>query len=85
MRFVLTKHLQVEMLRRRIPEALVLQIAETPEQAVKGHGNIMCHQSRIEMEGKTYLVRVMIKPTVDPALIITVYKTSKINKYWRIS
>jgi len=34
-------------------------------------------------EGKSYSIRVMINPTTDPAQIVTVYKTSKIGKYWR--
>ena len=33
--------------------------------------------------GKDYLVRAIVNDTVDPAKVITVYKTSKISKYWR--
>lgn len=36
---------------------------------------------------KKYLVRVIVDDIVDdtvgPAQVVTVYKTSKINKYWR--
>lgn len=84
MRFGLTRHAQAEMLRRHIPETLVNQIAQSPEQIVKEHGDILCYQS-IRQEGdKSYLIRVMINPTTDPAQIVTVYKTSKIDKYWRM-
>ena len=83
MRFVLTKHAQIEMMRRRIPEDLVNQIAHAPEQVVKEHGDIVCYQAKTHGEGKSYLIRVMINPTTDPAQIVTVYKTSKTGKYWR--
>jgi hypothetical protein len=33
--------------------------------------------------GKTYLLRVMVNETVDPAVVVTAYRTSKIKKYWR--
>lgn len=33
--------------------------------------------------GKDYLVRVIVNDTIDPAKVITVYRTSKISKYWR--
>ena len=83
MRFVLTKHARIEMIRRRIPEALVNQVAYAPEQVVKEHGDIVCHQAKTREEGKSYLIRVMINPATDPAQIVTAYKTSKIGKYWR--
>lgn len=82
MRFILTKHAQTEIIRRRIPDVLVDQVSKFPEQIVKEHGDIVCHQSKIQLEGKPYLIRVMINPTNDPAQIVTVYKTSKIGKYW---
>ena len=33
--------------------------------------------------GKDYLVRVIVDDTVVPGKVITVYRTSKIDKYWR--
>jgi hypothetical protein len=44
------------------------------------------YQSRMEMQpGKTYLIRIFIDPIEDPAVVVTVYRTSKIEKYWRNS
>jgi hypothetical protein len=34
-------------------------------------------------DGKDSLVRVIVNDTVDPAKVVTVYKTSRIKKYWR--
>ena len=33
--------------------------------------------------GENYLVRVIVNDTVEPEKVVTVYKTSKIKKYWR--
>lgn len=42
-------------------------------------------QSRVSMEvpKKTYLVRVFIDVDRHPAEVVTVYRTTKISKYWR--
>jgi hypothetical protein len=33
--------------------------------------------------GKMFLVRVIIDDGVDPAVVVTVYRTTKIEKYWK--
>ena len=51
---------------------------------VLAYGQTKAYQSRIEFgEGKVYLVRAIVDDTVDPPMVITVYRTSKIGKYWR--
>jgi hypothetical protein len=45
--------------------------------------DITCYQSRVEISEKTYLLRVMVNETMNPAVVVTVYRTSKIGKYWR--
>lgn len=54
-----------------------------PEQKVSEVDDITCYQSRVEISGKTYLLRVMVNETMNPAVVVTVYRTSKITKYWR--
>jgi len=34
-------------------------------------------------KGKIFLLRVVVVDSVEPAVVVTVYRTSKINKYWR--
>ena len=42
------------------------------------------YQSRVDnAEGKTYLIRVIVDETLVTALVITVYRTSQVKKYWR--
>jgi len=39
-------------------------------------------QARAEPEGKVYLIRVVVDVDRQPAEVVTVYRTSKIAKYW---
>jgi hypothetical protein len=62
----------------------VLAVAAAPEQVVDGYGRLRVHQSQMAFaDGRQYLVRVIINDAVGPARIVTVYRTSKIDKYWR--
>jgi hypothetical protein len=46
---------------------------------------ITCFQSRVDIAGKQYLLRVMVNESGDPLVVVTVYRTNKIAKYWRKS
>ena len=84
MKFEISKHARNEMNRREIPENLVQTILQNPGQIVDEYGNMKAYQSIIGSEtGKNYLVRVIVNDTVEPEKVVTVYKTSKIKKYWR--
>jgi hypothetical protein len=40
-------------------------------------------QSRIEVDKRTYLVPVFVDVDRRPAEVVTAYRASKIEKYWR--
>lgn len=44
---------------------------------------ITCFQSQVDIGGKQYLLRVMVNESVDLPIVVTVYRTNKIAKYWR--
>ena len=44
---------------------------------------ITCFQSRVDIDGKQYLLRVMVNDSVNPPVVVTAYRTNKIAKYWR--
>ena len=81
--YLITSHAAFEMLRRRIEERVVRQVLAAPEQrhAVRPGRDVL--QSRIAFSGKTYLLRVFVDFDRDPAEVVTVYRTSRIAKYWR--
>ena len=82
--FKLSKHAEEELGRRNIPRAFLDEVLQQPEQIVAQYGWEKVYQSRLDFgEGKIFLVRVIVDDTVSPAIVVTVYRTSKIEKYWR--
>jgi len=81
---VLTNHARLEMVRRGIAEDLVMAILERPEQVVAEREGLVAYQSRLATEDvRVMLVRVIAEDRSTPRKVITVYRTSKIDKYWR--
>lgn len=67
--------------RRGIPLDMLQAIMQSPGQIVDAqHGRKAC-QAKVEIDGKLYVVRAIVEIT-DPLTIVTVYRTSKIEKYW---
>lgn len=84
MKFEISRHAREEMERRAIPLNIVETVLQTPQQIVDEYGNKKAYQSIMDIgTGKDYLVRVIVNDAVDPAKVVTVYRTSKISKYWR--
>jgi hypothetical protein len=81
--YLVTNHAAFEMRRRGIDEGVVRQVLTAPEQrhAVRPGRDVL--QSRIAFAGKTYLFRAFVDIDRDPAEVVTVYRTSRIAKYWR--
>ena len=46
-------------------------------------GVVVCYQAQVEINRRLYLICVMVNETVTPARVVTVYRTSKITKYWK--
>lgn len=84
MSFKFSRHVEDEIKRRKIPANFVDSVLQNPQQIVGEYGNKKAYQSKVDFgEGKVYLLRVIVADNVDPAIVVTVYKTSKIKKYWR--
>lgn len=86
MNFRLTDHAESEMIRRKIPRQALYDTLERPQQIAPTYGGRVVYQSKIEFgEDKTYLLRAIIEAHTSPPTVVTVYLTSKIQKYWRTS
>ena len=84
MAFELTNHARFEMARRQISEDALMTVLETPEQVVGEREGLVAYQSRIELQdGTRMLVRAIVDEHARPRRVITVYRTRKIEKYWR--
>ena len=84
MTFKLSRHAQRETVERRIPPDILQSVLETPQQVVPAHGGLRAYQSQIEFgSGRMFLVRAIVAEDVDPPVVVTVYRTRKVAKYWR--
>lgn len=74
------------MARRDISFQTVESILNSPKQIVLDASGNRVYQSKVDFEpGKSYLVRVVVNEEGDMPLVVTVYRTSRIEKYWRES
>lgn len=84
MRFIISNHALSEMERRGIVREVLEPVLDNPQQVIKERNGRSAYQSKIMFGGgKMFLLRAIVMDEVDPAVVITVYRTSKIEKYWR--
>ncbi|MGB3780271.1 MAG: DUF4258 domain-containing protein [Tunicatimonas sp.] len=82
--FVLSKHAKEQLAIRRIDQELVWKTVEKPQQEIEEGSGKKIYQSVVDDEGDVnYLIRVFVNVVKHPKMIITVYRTSKIQKYWK--
>lgn len=84
-KFVLTQHALQEMTRRGISQEQVEQVLTSPQQVEEVRPGRVVYQSIVEMEkeNRPYLLRVFVDVDYMPPRVVTVYRTSKVAKYWR--
>jgi Domain of unknown function (DUF4258) len=84
MNFKFSNHALEEMQRRKIPISLVEAVLGNPQQTLQQDEEITIYQSQLDFGiGKLYLLRVFVNIMVNPAVVVTVYRTSQTQKYWR--
>lgn len=81
--YLIIPHAAFEMRRRGLDESIVRRVLAAPEQRQPIWPGRDVLQSRIAFAGKIYLVRVFVDVDRRPAEVVTVYRTSRIAKYWR--
>ena len=86
MNYILSKHAQTEIERRGIPISLIESVLANPQQIVSEKEGRKAYQSQVDFGGgRRFLLRVIVADDVQPMVVITVYRTSRIEKYWRQS
>ena len=81
MNYVYSNHAIEQMNARNITQATVDAIIESPLQIILEDDKKIFH-GIIEEDNTKYLIRIFVNRLKQPNLIITVYKTSKIDKYY---
>jgi len=77
----ISDHAREEAERRGIPLDILQTVMESPGQIIEAHSDRKAYQSKVEIDGKLYVVRAIVEMT-DPLTVVTVYRTSKVEKYW---
>lgn len=83
---VLSDHARRQAARRGISEAIVRSVAEAPEQVAVVREGREVRQSHVRFppDDRLYLVRVFVDVSPGLETVMTIYRTSRIEKYWRI-
>lgn len=83
-RYIIKPHARLEMKRRQITEEQIAAVLSAPEQVEQVRTGRNVYQSRLNLDDppKIYLLRVFVDVDCDPAEVVTVYRTSKLSKYW---
>lgn len=81
--FYITAHAHEEMNRRQISIDAVWACLKKPDQIIDSQESRVIYQSKIKSGEKYFLLRIIIEKQASPERVITVYRTSKIEKYWK--
>ena len=83
----LTEHAKEEMVRRQISQGEVANVLAAPEQfeVVREGRNVYQSHIKVGKPPKDYLLRIFVDVNREPPEVVTVYRTSKIEKYWRVN
>jgi hypothetical protein len=73
------------MKRRAITEEAVRLVLGSPQQRIDVRPGRAVFQSRVALgePARMYMLRVLVDVDREPVEVVTVYRTSKILKYWR--
>jgi hypothetical protein len=82
MSFAYSKHAKDACAERGIPWSIVESVLDAPEQIVPVQHSKQAHQSRVNMDGEVFLIRVIVGFNTSPPTVVTVYRTRKMAKYW---
>lgn len=81
MEFEFSKHALNQIEHRSLSKEMVLSIVLQPDSVVDQDKTTRIYSKLVDTGSKIYLYRVFVNYLKDPLIIITAYKTSKIEKY----
>ena len=85
MSFVFSNHALEQMRRRGIKQEDVEVAMLQPDQKLidTDNPNITIYQSLLNESGQVFLLRIFVNTAKGPNVIVTLYRTSKIQKYYQ--
>ena len=82
-RYRLSSHAARSMRGREIDVKEVEEVMRSPQQRIVLSSQRDVLQSKVGPANRVRLLRIIVDFETDPPAIVSVYKTGKINKYWR--
>jgi hypothetical protein len=84
MDFIFSKHAEEQMQRRNISRSMATDTVLHPDQTLVDDEfpGMKIFQSLISEDEQIFLLRVFVNVERRPNIIVTLYKTSKIKKYY---
>ena len=81
-KYYITDHAKDQMKLRGISCEEVVNCLKKPGQTVSAEKGRTVYQKIMPLNGKTHLLRIVVEEERNILNVITVYKTSKVDKYW---
>lgn len=82
MLYRISRHAQEQMAARGISEQSVDAVMQSPGQVTREQNGKKCYQSLYTKDGATFLLRLIVDDNITPAVVVTAYSTSRVDKYW---
>jgi hypothetical protein len=79
--YIFSQHFIEQMKLRNISLEEVKDVLNNPQQ-VTAEDDLKVYQKSIYIKSKQYLLRIFVTETKQPPVVVTGYKTSKVNKYF---
>lgn len=76
-------HAKRQLKERKIPEDLIKKVLLHPGQVIDSYSGRKIAQDIIEFKEEQFLVRIVYEEMKRELRVITVYLTTKVEKYWR--
>ncbi len=83
MDFRFSDHALQAILERGLVKEQIDEVLANPGQVIQVAEWTHVYQSRVTMDEREYLIRVIVATDTSPNLVVTAYRTSKLDKYWR--
>jgi len=81
MRFKYSNHALEQIQNRQLDKAIVDDVLNHPDKQLTDQTGLKVYHKTVQEIDKYYLYRVFVNLDKKPPLVVTVYKTSKIEKY----
>ena len=80
---IVTDHAASQMARRGTSEEAVRSVLQSPARVEEARPGRLVLQSTVTTATGTHVLRVFVDVDRSPPEVVTVYRTSKVEKYWR--